>query len=406
MKRDPSYYAYLSYFILYFFFNNLLLKEGLLYTTLMAPLFVYWLFKQNRLKDMLTWALLLIIPIPFHLILGVDASTYVISSLLVAAAWIFLFTALETVRNTLPGMDDLFKKILIVNAILVMVALLLLPFPFIRDIMWDSVPMSKNLEAIPRLKLLAYEPSHYGLLLSPVIFYFLLQIFTGKASHPLLTALAVGLPLLLTFSFGIIGAMFLATGISSIAYFHRFSHNSRRLYLYGLGFLLVTVIGLWVFWPGNPLFTRLGNILEGSDSSSKGRLFYSFMFAKDLVAEHAAWLGVGPGQIKVLAHDLIINFYQYTGHYSEVVRIPNSMGEMLATYGIYGFVLKIVLELWFFVRMKVYKNLYCLTLFAFIFIYQFTGSFLVNAAEIGIWAFVFMGRFEKFELENLKEGTS
>jgi hypothetical protein len=161
---------------------------------------------------------------------------------------------------------------------------------------------------------------------------------------------------------------------------------------------------MWLLWPGNPVYIRIENILTGADSSSKGRLVYSFMFAKDLVMQHNVWFGVGPGQVKILAHDLIVNFYQYTGDYAETVRIPNSMGEMLATYGIIGFTVKIVVEIILFVHLKIYRNLYSLMLFMFIFIYQFTGSFLVNAAEIGIWAIVFQGRFPDFEIGNINQG--
>ncbi len=74
---------------------------------------------------------------------------------------------------------------------------------------------------------------------------------------------------------------------------------------------------------------------------------------------------------------------------------------MLATYGIYGFVLKIIFEIYFFFRLKIYRNLYSLILFLFIFIYQFTGSFLVNAAEIGAWALVFHSRFISFDYDRL-----
>ena len=117
-------------------------------------------------------------------------------------------------------------------------------------------------------------------------------------------------------------------------------------------------------------------------------------------------MGVGPGQVKILAHDMIINYYKYSGDYAEIVRIPNSMGEMLAVYGIYGFILKLVFEIYFFVRLKIYNNLYTLVLFLFIFIYQFTGSFVINVAELGIWAVVFNAKLSRFNLGSLKTESS
>jgi len=95
---------------------------------------------------------------------------------------------------------------------------------------------------------------------------------------------------------------------------------------------------------------------------------------------------------------MIINHYQYHGSLSTIVRIPNSLAEMLATYGIYGFVFKLFLEVYFFVKTKVYANMYALIIFLFIFIYQFTGSFISNIAEMGIWALVFGLRCTEFEL--------
>lgn len=397
MNRESSYYHLIAFFILYFFFNNLFLKEGLLYTSLLSPVFLYWLYKKERISSLLKWTVLLLIPIPFHWMTGVDYPSYLLSTVMVFSAWIFLFTALEAVRAGRDVLEGIFLKVMMVNSALLLVALLILPFPALREFMWNSEPMSKGLEAIPRLQLLAYEPSHYGLLLAPVFLYFLLKSLSGKAAHPLILTAGVGIPLILSFSFGIIGASFLALLIGSLAYFSALSVHSRRMIVYGLVFLVIIVGLSGIFWPDNPLFARLDNIITGKDSSTRGRLVHSFMFARDLVVQHGAWLGVGPGQVKILAHDLIVNFYQYTGEYAETVRIPNSMAEMLATYGIYGFLLKLALEVYFFFKMKIYRNLYSLVLFLFIFIYQFTGSFLVNAAEIGTWAVVFGSRFTEFD---------
>jgi len=161
-----------------------------------------------------------------------------------------------------------------------------------------------------------------------------------------------------------------------------------------------------LLWPDNPVGIRMENIFSGTDTSAKGRLLDSFMFASDLIANHQAWFGLGPGQVKILAHDMIINHYQYSGEVAEVVRIPNSMGEMLAVYGWYGFLLKIFLEIFFFVRLKLYRNLFSLSLFVFIFIYQFTGSFMINIAELGIWIIAFQCRFERFDFDRINPAES
>jgi len=152
-------------------------------------------------------------------------------------------------------------------------------------------------------------------------------------------------------------------------------------------------------WAENPVFLRIANITQGKDTSAMGRLVYSFMFARELAFQHNWFFGIGPGQIKILAHDLIVNHYHYLGDVAETVRIPNGMAEILATFGIYGFILKLFLEVWFFIKRKIYTNIYAFTLFMFIFIYQFTGSFIVNVAELGAWAVVFAIRFPEFDLQ-------
>lgn len=406
MNKELKYQHYLAYFLVFFFVNNLFLPQGLLYTTLLTPVFIYWLYKTGKMSVMLSWGLLLLAPVPFHFLSGADPGAYIVSALLVAAAWVFLFTALEAVTKIGNDPGELFRKVLLANSLLVTAALLILPFEPVRGILWDSTPMSASLPQIPRLKLLAYEPSHYALLLSPVFLWFLLKVITGRSAHPLLTLAAIGTPLLLSLSFGVGGALLIATVTGMAIYYGKLPVRSRRSFIYGLSGLAVLLAMTWLLWPGNPVFVRTGNIFEGTDTSAKGRLFHSFMFSWDLIRQHQGWMGVGPGQVKILAHDLIINYYQYTGKFAEVVRIPNSMAEMLAVYGLYGLLLKLFFSVFFFFRLKIYRNLFSLVLFLFIFIYQFTGSFIINAAEIGIWALVFRGRFTTFDLDRLKQQSA
>ncbi len=218
----------------------------------------------------------------------------------------------------------------------------------------------------------------------------------GKSKHPLIYISLAMLPMILSLSFGVLGALLMAL-LMGMVLFHKKLPKVSALYasIAVMSMLLLLGFALWL-WPDNPISIRLENIFSGKDTSANGRLFDSFMFANDMISTQSAWLGVGPGQVKILAHDMIIDHYKYTGELAEVVRIPNSMGEMLAIYGWYGFILKIALEIFFFIRLKIYQNIYSFSLFVFIFIYQFTGSFLMNIAEIGIWAIVFQGRFQSF----------
>lgn len=403
MSKTESYFYLLPFTVLYFFGNNFLLPEGLLYTAILAPVFLYYIYREGDLKKMMKWSLLLLIPIPFQLVSGVDLKSYLISTILVFTAWLFLFAAIRAVKNNGNNLEAIFKTVLIINSVLLLAALIFLPFQPLRDIFWYSIPISPNVPGFPRLKLLAYEPSHYALLLSPVFFFYLLKTLTGNVKHPLLVITAIGIPIVISLSFGVVGAMVLAMLIGTIIYIKILPKVYWSYFFYSVLFVIVFALLTWFIWPSNPVFMRIENILTGADTSAKGRLFNSFWFAWDLIKTHNLFMGVGPGQVKILAHDLIVNYYQYSGEYAEIVRIPNSMGEILAIYGIFGFVLKLFLELFFFIRLKIYNNYFNLVLFLFVFIYQFTGSFLINVAELGVWVIVFNANFPLFKIDSLKE---
>jgi hypothetical protein len=398
MRHGTGYYHLLVYMILYFFFNGLLLPEGLLYTTVLSPVMLYFLYKNRDLSPSPAWILLLLVPVPFHWLHGVDPRTYLVSSTLVISVFIFFFTAMVIGRKYPLAIPELFKTVLVINGFMVGMALLTLPFPMVRDGLWYTIPLSAGIESLPRLKLFTYEPSYYALIMMPVFLYFLFRLMFGKEKHPLLIACASIVPLLLSLSFGVIGAALTALFITLAVYYRRLPVLFRRICIYTGIFTAVVVIVLLITWSGNPVFLRIENIMEGKDTSAMGRLVYSFMFAKELAFQNNGLFGVGPGQIKILAHDLIVNHFKYHGEMAETVRIPNVMAEMLATYGVYGFALKLLLEIYFFLKRRIYANVFAFTLFVFLFVYQFTGSFLVNVAELAAWALVFSVRFPEFEI--------
>lgn len=403
MKENTAYYHFLPYLIIFFLFNNFMLPHGLLYTTILSPVFIYWLYKIHVFRQFVIGLILFLIPIPFQLFNdAIDLKVYFVSTCLILTAYTFLIAAIHTVKRINADIEKLYKSVLIINGILILIALLILPFDSINDLMWYFIPISAGVPIFPRLMLLAYEPSHYSLLLSPIFIYFTLKLLNGKSNHPFLIFLAIAAPLGLSMSFGVIATLLLAISFTIIVYHKSFP---KKLWANGfkLGLFMLFVLGIiFLIWPHNPIFTRIVNIITGNDTSANGRLFESFMFAKDLIVNYNIFFGIGVGQIKILAHDFIISFYNYTGEFAKTVRIPNSMAEMLATYGIYGFVLKLFFEIYFFIKLKIYNNYYSFCLFLFIFIYQFTGSFLVNIAEIGIWAIVFNAKVTLFNSSNYK----
>jgi hypothetical protein len=94
--------------------------------------------------------------------------------------------------------------------------------------------------------------------------------------------------------------------------------------------------------------------------------------------EKSILFGAGPGQVKSIGLGFFKEFYNYSSFTKSEIRIPNSVGDTLAIFGVLGVLIRMTLEIVFFFKTKVYTNFLRLSLFIFVFIYQFTGSF-------GLW---------------------
>jgi hypothetical protein len=164
-----------------------------------------------------------------------------------------------------------------------------------------------------------------------------------------------------------------------------------------LGFVLVVVV---LFFRHNPLFTRIGNIFEGQDPSGKGRTRDAFILAGQMLEQNNKYWGIGMGQIKVAGADIIRNYYLYSPQYP--VAIPNATAETLAIFGWIGLIIRFSLEIFLFFYTKVWTNYYRLLLFIFIFLYQFTGSFITNIAEYVIWIIALTNVFPQFNVRSYK----
>jgi hypothetical protein len=249
--------------------------------------------------------------------------------------------------------------------------------------------------------LLTYEPSYYALLFTPLFFFFLLQLISYRNTmNGWLLLVMLLLPLVLSFSLGVSSAIIIAIAVLFTIHFKLFISNKRVINLLALAVIFgvaVLAAGL-VFFPENILFVRITNVMSGKDPSGKGRTFEAFWLADQLLAKKSYWWGIGAGQIKILGLDLIRDYYGY-GYDTRQVAIPNAAAETLAIFGWVGFVVRILTQWFFFMYTRVWRNYYRLLLFTFIFIYQFTGSFITNVAEYVIWIMAFTPVFNEYNRE-------
>ncbi len=333
-----------------------------------------------------------------HFSAGVDTGAYIKSYILFSSAFVFSLWAYHYLRDKHEKLPQYFQQITLYNTFLVLLAIVGLLLPLTREILWYDVPIHPAIPAFPRLRLLVYEPSFYSLLLAPIVlYYFTAFVFSSNNKH----LMALGLlcfAMLLSLSFGVLGGMVIAILAVFLLNAGSLLRRKRIFFasIYLLGVAAVAGFILWEFFPFNPVVDRVGKIFAGHDSSANGRTWEAFMLAWKILEHTDFYWGAGWGQIKIVGQPIIVEYYNYEGEWRDLVRIPNASAETLASLGLLGLAGRLLAEIGLFFYTKVYSNYYRMILFAFIFLYQFTGSYLTNIYEYLIWILVFLPIFPQF----------
>jgi len=388
---------YKPFVFLYFFLNSVGLPIGLLYTTLLTPFFYIILIFKGK-ANIILWFFIFFSPFAIvHFILGTDVFAYIKSTVMLLTVYIFCYITYLFIKNY-QHLETIFYQLLITNFVLTLIAWAFY-FTALNSFFWTTLNISSGMNNFPRLSLLTYEPSYYSTLLVPLFTFYFLKFFYNTTPSNLLSFLMISLPMILSFSLGVIAALFVSIGIFII--FNLLSIKPKRKFLsfatIALISGLVLMILLWVLYPDNPIFQRINNVLIGADTSGKGRTTEAFMLAYRIAELKSTWFGVGLGQIKIVGDNIIRTFYKLPqGDISLAMRIPCVFAETLAMFGIMGAVIRLLVEVYLFFKCRVYENHFKMILFVFIFIYQFTGSFFTNVAELVIWILSFYSIFLEF----------
>lgn len=389
---------YLPFALLYFFVNAVALPFGLTYMAVLSPVFYGWFVIRKKREPLLPFiSILLLFAIP-HFYKGVNGQAYLVSAinyisvyLFCCACWLFLQRADD------PG--RIFRRILAINFAACLLAIPIY-FTACREVLWMQHELTDGAASFERLKLLTYEPSYYAMLFTPLFFFFLLEICLNKNKwNGWLLLPMLLLPLLLSFSIGVLFAIGIALAVTLLIHARTLLFRRRVLALTGTLFIGVAVstILLFLFFPGNVLFLRAKDILSGNDVSGNGRTGDAFYLAHEIIKRKNPLWGVGPGQIKIAGSDIIRDYYLYPLEYSNIA-IPNAAAETLAIFGWIGLAIRFGMEALLFFYTRVWTNYYRLALFVFVFVYQFTGSFITNLAEYTIWIIAFSRAFPAFDI--------
>ena len=300
--RRGQYRYFLLVACLYFFFNSFLLPDGLLYTILLSPVFLYWLMSKkvhvmrNIILFFLCWLPFLVI----HYSYGISLHEYLKSSALYLTVFVFSMTVYYYFKHYSFTYEPLMETVLKINFLFVLVCVFLLVANQ-RDIVWSVTDISEGVSDFPRLRMLTYEPSYYSLLLIPsFLFYFQYIFYRNMTTRKWVLLATVLISLGLSLSYGAIFISILTLGL--FVSYNLFSnvrrrHNKRFVFFLSAALVLGIVL-IFTLFAESGFVLRILNIVSGTDSSINNRSSQAYFLALSIADLKSTVFGVGPGQLK------------------------------------------------------------------------------------------------------------
>ena len=387
-------------FVFLFFFNRVGLPFGISFDMLLAPFLVYSIFKENAQSLFYKAVGILLVFGVIHLVSGVYFTPFIVSNLVFITLVIAVVAFYQRTKH-IVFFDEIILRITQLNSVLTILALFLLFF-LKSTYLWYLVPYTSNAEALPRLKLFTEEASHYSFLLLPIFYYWLYQwlVQFNWRSFGYLTTIIISL--ILSFSLGVLSVIALTLFILILIYSRSILQHSRYRQLLFIGLIAIVSIGgfVYYFFPINPLTIRMNNLMNGLDTSGRGRTYESFEIAWRVLQLNYPLTGIGLGQFKFIGRDVLLHYYKYHTIPS-VVRLPNALAETLVSFGVLGVFIRVFIQIYWAFKRRIVNNLFQTSLFISLFIYQFTGGFLMHSFEYYYWILVVVPIFKTFDKQQI-----
>ncbi|GEM_PF-6628635 len=381
-------------FIIIFNFNTIGLPYGVMWSNIFSIGILSWLL----LKKQYVFVFLSLFLLLFYMLLQyttvaisnltsyILSATYFYTSVLVG---IFFFTYLNTKKLSSQKLDEIFMKIIKINIMLTLIAILLYFTP-LKEQLWIT---SNNINSLgeTRLRLFFYEPAHYAYIFIVFLLYLFLNFFLYSEKKYFLPLLITLLSIFLTKSLGVLSSMAIAFFFAALVFFLPLIQKFyKKVFLFFLTLLIILPL------IGDSFMYRIKQTIEGKDNSGNVRLIYATQSAYNMIKKYNFYFGVGFGQTK----EYVLEFTaKIPGYGSD--RLPNTFASTLATVGFIGIILKISFLVFFFLKTHVYQNIFRLTLFFYTFIYGLSGGWMLNVYEFILWAFTFSTIFSKFDKKNI-----
>ena len=384
---DPSIHRYLPIAAVYFFLNHAGLPNGLFYTTICSPFFFLWLYLKGHRWLTAKFLLLLSPFILAQIAMGMPSPLYFLqSTLLLWTVYVTVYAFYWALSNS-SGIDRLFDQLIVLNFCVALFALATLITP-LRLLLWhDDSDVLSGTSHLLRLSLLTTEPSVYAELMLPLLIFAAIRLLRDPTTRNLLYLIMIGIPVLLSQSFGGVSIGLAGLGIAILTSYRRLLRQPRNLMI---SVCLLIVVGALLL-TNNPLSERVVQVATGGDSSTKSRTIFSFIVAFTVASSKSLWWGAGLGQSKLVdVSDLGLGF--------TVGIIPNAVAGTFAEFGIIGVMVRFGAEFYLFFRTKVFLNSFSLSMFVVAFITQLTGSHMMDVQQYLMWCFAFFPFFPDLNL--------
>ena len=378
-----------KYFNAFIFnFNTVLLPIGIMWSNIFSIFLIISILKKNAIQLFsISSVFMIYILIQYYtndihniksFLLG---SAYFYSSIIVGMYFYIFFNQ----KYEEGYIENIFLIIIKTNLFLTFFALLFYMVPIVKNTLWH---VSNNINSLGevRLQLLYYEPSHFSFVFLFFGLYLLLNVIFYPAKRYSILLILTFISIFLAKSLGTISTMGISIGIGFIVFFIPLI---RKFYKKILGLLLIIIIIIPIF--GGSILNRIDKFSQGKDNSGNVRLIYSTLSAYNMIDKYNINFGVGFGQTK----EYIVQFTSKIRGYG-ANRLPNTFASTLATVGIIGITLKYLFLLYFFIKKKIYNNIFKLIIFIYLLLYSFVGGWMLNVYEFIFLALIFSNAFSQF----------
>jgi hypothetical protein len=380
----------------YFLFNRFdFFPEGLLITSVLSPIFYIWLLRKRKRFVLGPFFLLVA---PFTLVHSIDGGIhwrdYTVSFLLLLTVYVTAYAFAVRLHELPCSLGRLVRPLIWINFAVACVGLLVRFTPW-YTYMWVEQGSDVGGYGFIRYRMFTYEASDYALTIAPLVLYAYWQFVGQRSWNNLRLLVAAVIPFFMASSFGVIGCSVLGILISQTV---------TEKYRIQVKWILIASVLAMVGYASLPstsnVKARIDNILTGNDSSANLRAADSYVAAYKIAGMRDLWFGAGIGQAKLYVPEV------ETWSGNAVQRLPCVMADTLATFGILGFALRLLIEGSFFVKGKTYKDPFRLSLFIVLFTLQFGGSYMSNSAEYCGWIVALSGSLDVLAAAALLPGEN